>query len=194
METSALSSKGHRSTGYFYDPNLSFTERQLRYIGGIALIAVPLMMASETLGLWSIMVLSSIPVITTAIMGWDPLYALAGRTTYVEGEAQIQQRSWTCPNLGIVDRVLRLGVGVGLIMPLFSMSAMGDGIAITLLSIPLIITALIAWDPIYAALNVNSLASRVDVHAAEPESSEQVIAACYTFPTQHKNEDYPRAA
>ena len=81
MKTSALSSKGHRSTGHFYDPNLSFTERQLRYIGGIALIAVPLMVAPETLGLWSIMVLSSIPMITTAVMGWDPLYALTGRTT-----------------------------------------------------------------------------------------------------------------
>lgn len=194
MNTSALSSKGYRSTGQYYDPNLSFTDRQIRYLGGIALIAVPLMLAPETLGMWSVMVLSSIPLIATAILGWDPLYALAGKSTYAEGEEQIQQRSWTCPNIGIMDRVIRFGVGAGLLMSLLSMSTMSAEMVITLLAIPLIISAITAWDPIYAAMNVNSFASRIDVDAAEPEAGEQVIAACYTFPTQQKAMDYPRAA
>jgi hypothetical protein len=194
MNKSALSSKGYRLTGQYYDPNLSFTDRQIRYIGGIALIAVPLLVAPETLGLWSVMVLSSIPLIATAIMGWDPLYALVGRTTYAEGEEQIQQRRWTCPNIGIIDRVVRFGLGAGLIMTLFGMSTMSAEMAITLLAIPLIATAIIAWDPIYAAMNVNSFASRIDVDAAEPESGEQAIATCYTFPTQQKKMGYPRAA
>jgi hypothetical protein len=194
MNKSALSNKGFRLTGQYYDPNLSFTDRQIRYIGGIALIAVPLLVAPETLGLWSVMVLSSIPLIATAIMGWDPLYALVGRTTYAEGEEQIQQRRWTCPNIGIIDRVVRFGLGAGLIMTLFGMSTMSAEMAITLLAIPLIATAIIAWDPIYAAMNVNSFASRIDVDAAEPEAGEQAIATCYTFPTRQKKMAYPRAA
>ena len=194
MNTSAQGSKEYDRKESAYGPNLSFTDRQLRYIGGIALIAVPLAVAPETVGMWSILMLSSIPLIATAILGWDPIYALVGKNNYVEGEAQIEQRCWTCPNLGRLDRIARLGMGAGLIMTLLAVSTMNAEMVLTLLAIPLIVSAITAWDPFYAAMNINSFASRVDVSAAEPEASEQTMAACYNFPQRLQKAGYSRAA
>ena len=78
---------------------------------------------------------------------------------------------------------------------LLSMNAMQADMAITLLSIPLIVTAFTAWDPIYAVLGINSFSSRIDVEAAEPNASENSLAACYIFPQrQLAMANYSRAA
>jgi len=176
-------------------PNLSFSDRQLRFVIGASLIAATLIVTPQTMGLWSIVLLASIPFITMAITGWDPLYAIAGKTAYVEGEEDIQQRSWTCPNLGTIDRASRLGAGLVLIATLMTMNTMQSDLIITLLAIPLIVTAIIAWDPVYAALKINSFASRVDVETAELDVSEKTLGACYTFPSPVKSSrPYSRAA
>lgn len=182
------------STRQIYKSNLNFTDRQIRYVVGAALLAIPLLVQPETMGLWTIMILSSIPVITTAILGWDPLYAVLGKTTYVEGEEEIQQRSWTCPNIGILDRAIRLTIGGVLLASLLTLNTMSTEMVIALLSIPLIVSAITAWDPIYAALGSNSFASRGDVTAAEPEASDQTIAACYEFPQSKAKKQYSQAA
>lgn len=181
--------------GYFMQPNISFTERQIRFVIGATMIAVGLMAQPETMGMWSIVLLASIPFITMAIVGWDPVYALMGKSTYVEGEEDIQQRSWTCPNIGTVDRGVRLGAGLMLMFLLLSMNTMQADMIFTLFAIPLIISAVTAWDPLYAALGINSFASQVDVKAAEPDTNEQTLAACYDFPQrQSMSSSFPRAA
>jgi len=145
--------------------------------------------------LWSVMLLASIPFITMAITGWDPLYAIAGKTAYVEGEEDIQQRSWTSTNLGAIDRVVRLGAGAVLIATLMTMNTMQSDLIITLFAIPLIVTAIIAWDPFYALMNINSFASRVDVETAEPDTSEQTLGTFYVFPeSEFDSTSYRRAA
>jgi hypothetical protein len=168
----------------FYDPNLSFTDRQLRYAGGVALITIPLIVQPTTMGLWTLLILSSIPLITTALVGWDPIYALIGKSTYIDGKEDIRQQYWTCANVGITDRVIRLVIGIGLIISLLTMDSMNAGLAISFLAIPLITTAIIAWDPLYAVFKVNSFASYIDVKAAEPENV-LLLAKCYTFPQQY---------
>ena len=181
--------------GYFMQPNISFTERQIRFVIGATMIAVVLMVQPETMGMWSILALASVPFITMAIIGWDPLYAMMGKSTYVEGEEDIQQRSWTCPNIGTIDRGVRLGSGLMLMFLLLSMNTMHADMVFTLLAIPLIITAITAWDPLYATLGINSFASQVDVEATEPDASEQTLAACYNFPRrQSVSASYPHAA
>ena len=179
----------------FMSPNLSFSDRQIRFVIGATLIAATLIVTPETMGLWSIVALASIPFIAMAIIGWDPLYAIAGKSAYVEGEEDIQQRSWTCPNIGAIDRAVRLGAGMVFIATIMTMSAMQAGLVITLLAIPLIATAITAWDPLYAALGVNSFASRVDVETAELDADEQTLGACYSFPKPSQlSAPYSRAA
>ena len=104
--------------------NLSFLDRQIRAAIGAAMIAVPLSVNPETMGLWSIVLLASIPVIMSAITGWDVLFALVGKSSYVENEEDIQQRNWAYSNIGIVDRLVRLVVGSTLLYVLFTISVM----------------------------------------------------------------------
>lgn len=167
-------------------PNLSFSDRQVRFVIGATMIAGTLIAMPETIGLWSIVLLASVPFIAMAINGWDPLYALIGKSAYVEGEEDIQQRSWTCPNLGLIERAVRLGVGMTLIATLMTMNVMQADLIMTLLAIPLIMSAIIAWDPLYAMLGINSFASRVDVETAELDASEQTLGSCYDFPKPAK--------
>ena len=180
---------------YFMGPNLSFSDRQIRFVIGASMIAGVLAIAPATMGLWSIVLLASIPFISMSIIGWDPFYAVAGKSTYIEGEEDIQQRSWTCSNIGTIDRVARLGVGTALLMALLTMNTMQAELVLTLFAIPLILSAITAWDPFYAALGTNSFASHVDVEAAEPDANEQTLAACYILPQKQKAAaDFPRAA
>jgi hypothetical protein len=177
------------------DTNLSFSDRQIRFVIGATMIAATLIAMPQTIGLWSMVLLGAIPFVTMAITGWDPFYAMLGKSTYVEGEEDIQQRSWTCPNVGSVDRGVRLGTGLMLMYALLTMSTMQADMVITLLAIPLITSAITAWDPFYAMFGINSFASHVDVEAAEPDASEQTLAACYVFPQrQSASASYSRAA
>ena len=150
-------------------PNLSFTNRQLRFVLGASMLVAPLIATPETMEMWSLVLLASIPVMATAIMGWDPVYALLGKSSYIPGEEDIQQRNWTLPNIGILDRGVRFSIGTILILSLLSMGAPQINAALSLIAIPLIISAITAWDPIYAALRINSFGSRTDVTAAEPD-------------------------
>ena len=175
--------------------NLSFSDRQLRFALGASLIATTLYVQPETMGMWSIVMLASIAFISMAINGWGPLYALIGKSSHIEGEEDIQQRSWTCPNVGTIDRAVRMGLGLALMVTMFTMDTMTAGMVVTLAAIPLIISAITAWDPFYAAFNVNSFASKIDVEAAEPDASAQSLAACYVFPQPGRpTNQYPRAA
>jgi len=161
--------------------NLSFYDRQVRFVIGASAIMASLIYAPETMGVWSIALLGSVLLIATAITGWDPLYAVAGKSAYIEGEEDIQQRSWTCANLGSIDRVVRLAIGMVLLSMLLTMNVMQEGLVISLLAIPLIVTAIIAWDPFYALLNINSFASRIDVETAEPDASAETLGESYSF-------------
>jgi len=180
------------------EPNLSFSDRQFRFVIGATTIAVALIMSPETspetMGIWSIVMLASIPFITMAITGWDPVYAMLGKSNYVEGEEDIQQRTWSCPNIGAIDRAVRFGAGLILMAALLTTNTMEADMVFTLLAIPLIITSITAWDPLYAALGINSFASHVDAEAAEPDASKQTLAACYVFPQQKNSTAISRAA
>lgn len=181
-------------TKNFSVPNLSFTHRQVRFVLGATMLVVPMIAAPETLGMWSFVLLASIPVMATAIMGWDPVYAVLGKSSYIPGEEDIQQRNWALPNIGILDRGVRFSIGAILILSLLGMGAPQINVALGLIAIPLITSAIIAWDPIYAAFRINSFGSRTDVTAAEPNTSETTLAKCYTFPSLEGKTRYSRAA
>lgn len=182
----------------FFDQNVGSMDRQVRLVIGIAIIMAVLLNQPESLGAWNLALLASIPVIASAILGWDPLYAVLGKSNYVPEEEDIHQRSWTYSNLGIIDRSLRLVLGALIIVEVLSMGDSPMHAALALLAIPLITSAIIAWDPIYALFNLNSFAARVDAEVAEPGASEQTLAKYYEFPklspAKARDTNLPKAA
>ena len=170
-----------------FNQNLGFMDRQVRTTVGTLMIATPMFAVPETMGLWSILMLAAIPVLTTAIIGWDPLYALMNRSTYVKSEEDIQPRNWSYANIGIIDRGIRFGIGITLLYALMTMGAMTTEMAFALLAIPLIVSAMTAWGPVFAALTINSFGSRADVQAAEPDVTVRTLAEYYEFPMAQKS-------
>ena len=54
-------------------PNLSFSDRQVRFVIGATMIAGTLLVSPTTMGMWSFVLLASIPFITMAITGPEPV-------------------------------------------------------------------------------------------------------------------------
>ena len=163
-------------------PNLSFTGRELRIIAGFTAIVGFLFTAPNPVGWWGLITLVAVPVIMSGVIAWDPVYAILGINRYNALEANIQQRSWTSPNIGTIDRITRFTVGVLLIAFTLVTSEIALQSIAALFAIPLIMTAIIAWDPLYAFAYVNTFASKADVQATEPEMEEATLAKCYIFP------------
>lgn len=181
----------------FFEQNVGSMDRQARLVIGFAMILAILFNQPHSLGEWNLLLLAAIPVISSAILGWDPLYALFGKSNYIPEEDDIHQRNWTYSNLGIIDRGLRLAIGAMIIADVLLMGESSLHAALALLAIPIIATAIIAWDPIYALFNLNSFAARVDAEAAEPGVNEQTLAKYYEFPTlatTTKTANLPKAA
>jgi membrane protein implicated in regulation of membrane protease activity len=175
--------------------NLGITDRQTRAVIGTLMLAIPMFSITGTLGLWSISMLASIPVLVTAIIGWDPLYAVMGKSTYQRQEEDIQQLHWSNANMSIFERGIRLGIGIVMVGAMMAVPSMSLEMAFGLLAIPLIATAITAWDPLYAALSMNSFGSKYDVEAAEPGINENTLAEYYEFPQPRKHSDqYSKAA
>jgi len=181
----------------FFNLNLGFMDRQVRLVLGMAMILTVLLNPTEMTGAWNLLLLAAIPIVASAIVGWDPLYAIAGKSYYVPQEEDIHQRSWAYSNMGIIDRTFRLAIGALIIVDVLLMGNVPGQNVLALLAIPLIATAIIAWDPIYALFKLNSFAARVDAQIAEAGASEQSLAKYYEFPQATKameNSAYSKAA
>ena len=172
-----------KETTTFSQHNLGITDREVRVLVGAGMIAAVMFYSPAPIGLWSLLALTAIPLIITGMVGWDPLYTLFGLNTDKQRDEQIHQRGWKLGNIGMFDRVIRIVLGAGLIG--FTMSGTFTGVEMVaaLVAVPLIVTALIAWDPIYAMTDINTFASRHDVELANAELREETVAKLYDFPT-----------
>ena len=61
---------------YDLEPNIGKFDKSIRYTVGVLLIAVILFTTTPTLGWYVLFPLLAIPVIVSAYVGWDPIYAL----------------------------------------------------------------------------------------------------------------------
>ena len=61
---------------YDLEPNIGNIDKSIRYAVGVLLLAVILLINTPTLGWYVLFPLIAIPVIVSAYVGWDPLYAL----------------------------------------------------------------------------------------------------------------------
>jgi len=149
--------------------NLSFTDRELRIIFGAASILAVMLIVPSPMGWWSLLALAAVPVIVTAITGWDPLYALLSWQSK-KGEQSIQQKHWSFANVGMLDRLVRYATGAAITCSVL----MGFGAMATIFfAVPLIVTAVMAWDPIYAMANLNTMASKTDAAVSEDVVEDQ---------------------
>jgi len=192
-----MNNNAARKFQFKLEQNVGFMDRQIRGVIGAVMIIGAMLISPEAMGIdvENFLFLASIPIIASAIIGWDPFYAMLGVSKYVEKEENIQQRNWSYSNLGIVDRVFRFVLGTLLLMGVLMTSATEIPAAATLFAIPLILSAMIAWDPIYAMFDLNSFATRADVEVAEPGSNEKTLARYYEFPGTNKEENtYSKAA
>jgi hypothetical protein len=168
-------------------PNISYEGREIRILTGSAIIVTFMLAAPEPVGLWGVSALAAIALVASGIIAWDPVHALFGMNHYNAAEGEIQQRSRSCPNIGTVDRIARLGIGVLLLGAAFtSTEVVGQTIA-ALLAIPIIMTGIIAWDPLYAMAYTNTFASKSDVQSADPELHDATLVKFYQFPNQPDN-------
>ena len=180
-----------------FAPNISYESREIRILTGSAMIIALMLTAPTPVGLWGLAALIAIPVIASGIIAWDPVYALFGINRYSDAEGEIQQRRWSCPNVGTVDRIARFGVGILLLATAFTSSEIVWQSITTLLAIPVIMTAILAWDPLYALAYTNTFASKSDVQSADPELKEATLAKFYRFPSDTptgKTDSFDRAA
>jgi hypothetical protein len=164
-------------------PNLSYEGREIRILAGSALIIALMLTAPTPLSLWGLTALIAIPMIASGIIAWDPLYALFSVNRYNQAEGEIQQRSWSCPNIGVVDRIARMAVGVLLLATVFTSTETVWQSVTGLLAIPVIMSAIMAWDPLYALAYTNTFASKADVESADPEQEDTTLAKFYYFPS-----------
>ena len=172
-----------KETNTFSEHNLGITDREVRVLVGVGMIAAVMFFAPAPIGLWSLLALVAIPLVITGMIGLDPLYALFGLNTDKQHDNMIHQHGWMLSNIGMFDRVVRIALGASLIG--FTMSGAFTGVEMiaALVAIPLIVTATIAWDPIYAMTDINTFASRFDVEMANTELREETVAKLYDFPT-----------
>ncbi len=178
-------------------PNISYQSREIRILAGTATILALMIAAPTPIGLWGLAALIAIPVIASGIIAWDPVHALFGINHYNEAEGEIQQRRWSCPNVGTVDRIARFGVGILLLASAFTSTEIVWQSIIILLAIPVVMSAIMAWDPLYALAYTNTFASKADVQSADPELKDSTLAKFYHFPSSmpaDKMESLDRAA
>jgi Inner membrane protein YgaP-like, transmembrane domain len=57
-------------------PNVGNVDKVVRYVAGAILIGITLAISPENMGWTVLLALISIPIVISAIIGWDPLYAL----------------------------------------------------------------------------------------------------------------------
>jgi len=163
-------------------PNISYEGREIRILTGSAMIVTFMLAAPVPVELWGVTALIAIALIGSGIIAWDPLHAVLGVNHYNAAEGEIQQRSWSCPNVGTVDRIARLGIGILLLGTVFNGAEIVWQSIAVLLAIPVIMTGIIAWDPLYALAHANTFASKSDVQSADPDQQESTLAKFYRFP------------
>lgn len=147
----------------FTRQNVGIGDRIFRYVVGSGLIG--LFMAYAANGnrydeLLNTLALVSIIIIASAIIRWDPVYAMLGINTIAKTREKIRS---SVANVGMTDSAVRLAIGSSMIggFMLFSPTPVGWSALLPLLAIPIVATAILGWCPLYSLSNVNTTRTRL---------------------------------
>lgn len=142
--------------------NVGSLDRLARLALGAVLIGIELT-AGEPRGANVVMTLAAIPLIATALIAWDPFYALLGKRTATLHATAVDPRSYRQRdanagiNMGWPDRLGRFGVGAALLsVTLLGTGAVEWAVYAALVSVPIIMTGMMGYDPIYRLAGIRS--------------------------------------
>jgi hypothetical protein len=159
--------------------NVGSLDRLARFGLGMLLIVIGLV-GQEPLGANVAMMLVAIPLVITALMAWDPFYALLGiRTATLRAPPEALSATYAAsanegPSLGWFDRIGRFGLGAALL----SVTLLGNvpiewAVSTALASIPVIMTGVMGWDPFYHLAGIRT--TTLPVATAAPYSAHAEI-------------------
>jgi len=135
--------------------NVGTVDRYVRFAIGSGLIAVPLLYEGVDAEYAALTSLVAIPIIFTAIARWCPLYALLNVHSI---RRKISNAEFYDQNVSVSDAIARYLLGTVLIIVTMLFTSIADPwlIAMALIAVPVIHSAIILWDPIYALFNVGT--------------------------------------
>ena len=135
--------------------NMGTVDRYIRFMIGAGLIAVPLLYSGVDAEYAALTSLIAIPIIFTAIARWCPVYALLRAHSIRRSTGNTEFHS---QNLSISDAVTRYLLGAILILVTMLYTSVGDPwlIVLSLIAVPIIHSAIMLWDPIYALLDIGT--------------------------------------
>ena len=184
IHNSRLFNKATEDSRAFSQPNVGSVDRLFR-LGIASLLIMDGLHGTGPLGLESLLMMASIPLIASAIIAWDPLYALfkVRSATIREPEPQaLKADAVLNPNGGInvgsLDRIVRImTAGLLLATPFLWTESIGAvAIAGTFAGVILMMTAIMGWDPVYRLAKVRTTTVRTGT-APQSEYNTPV----YTF-------------
>ncbi len=173
---SAFNVKAKENRSSFGNRNVGGIDRIFR-LGLASILIMDILHGTGILGLEPYFTIAAIPLVLTAILAWDPVYAMFGvRTVTLRGSMEqsvITSRklnAYAGINVGAIDRLFRATLASLLIAtPFLWTEAVTIGAAVASLSgIVVMMTAIFGWDPIYEAANMHT--ATVD-NTTAPQSS-----------------------
>ena len=135
--------------------NVGTVDRYTRFAIGASLIAVPLLYQGVDAEYAALTSLVAIPVIFTAITRWCPLYAFL----HVQSiKHKYDNTRFYGKNISKTDTIMRYLLGAALIMTTMIFTSVADPwlVVLALMAIPIISSAILQWDPIYAMFEIGT--------------------------------------
>ncbi|MEJ2180373.1 MAG: DUF2892 domain-containing protein [Gammaproteobacteria bacterium] len=135
--------------------NVGTVDRYIRFAIGASLIAVPLFYQGVDAEYAALTSLIAIPVIFTAITRWCPLYALLHAQSI---KHQYDNTRFYSKNISTADTVVRYLLGAVLILATMTLTSVADPwlVTLALFGIPIVSSAIMQWDPIYALFEIGT--------------------------------------
>lgn len=137
-----------------YCSNVGLIDRVVRFVASAAMVASFMAYQEAGTGLYAGLALLAIPVFTSALLRWDPIYALLGVNTTGEvvGDGFAEQ------NMGNLDRTIRYGVSGAMVVGFMvtATAPIGASALLPLLAIVVFGTAVTGWCPLYTLGNLST--------------------------------------
>ena len=142
--------------------NVGIVDRVVRFALGSGLIAVPLFYSGVDTEYAALTSLVAIPIIFTAIARWCPVYALFHVHSI---RRKLSNADYYRQNVSVSDAVTRYVLGSVLILVTMLYTNVTDPwlVILSLIAVPIIHTAIMLWDPIYALFDIGTYRQRVYV-------------------------------
>lgn len=130
-------------------PNVGTVDRYLRLLLATSLIATPMVYEGAHPELVALLALAAIPVMFTVISQWCPVYGYFHTHSIA---TQNRSRKFHSSNVGPMDAMVRYLLGAVLIASTMLFAGIHTPWMVlpALVAIPLINSAILRWDPLYA--------------------------------------------